>query len=166
MCRAWFVVAALVLASTAAAGEAPTKPPEMSTVVAGPGPTAETLRQKQLQWEHAHARSVGADAVSARATIPVVKPVAPARVTSNPLQGTALAEALARQQAKMAASTAPAATAPRSALAPKPWSPRVDKPADKRTIQSMREADRSVAQRAKAAAAKRAPAAPEHRGEP
>jgi hypothetical protein len=166
MRRVGFVLAAFVLASAAAADEPPTKPPEMSTVVVGPGPTAETLRQKQLQWERVHAPSVDASAVRAHATIPVTKPFVPARVTSIPLQGPALTEALARQQAKMAASTVPAAAAPRSALAPKAWSPHVDKPAEKRTIQAMSEADRSVAQRAKAATAKRAPAAPEHRGKP
>ena len=171
MRRAWLALFALALASAAAADEAPTKPPEMSTRLAGPGPTAETLRQKKLQWERAHATPAAdvpaAGTAALRATTPATKQVAAPKATSIPLKGAELAAALARQQAKIAASSVPPTLAvPRSALAPKPWSPRVDKPAETRTIQPAPESQRSPEQRAKAAAGKAAAAAPARRGEP
>jgi len=173
MRSAWIAVTALAIASAAAANEGPAKPPEMSTRLSGPGPTVETLRQKQLQWERAHATPAAASAgapatgAAARATAPAAKSAGAAKATSIPFQGAELAAALARQQAKIAALAAPpAAAAPRSALAPKTWSPRVDKPSEVRTIQATPESQRSAEQRAKDAAGKATAAAPARRGEP
>jgi hypothetical protein len=159
----WIALAALALASSAAvADEAPTKPPETVTRLAGPGPSPEALRQKRLQWERAQQATAAAHGATA-SRVGVAAPKFPGLVTMKPLTGAALAEAQARQLQKMSAPAS--APAPRLAGAPRPWSPHVDKPSEARTSTPRSIDQLTPEQRAKRAAAPAA-ASPARRGEP
>jgi hypothetical protein len=120
------------------------------------------LRQKQLQWERAQ-RATAATSGATPVRAGIAAPKFPGLVTIKPLTGAALAEAQARQQKKMAGPAV--ATSPRISGAPKPWSPRVDKPSEARTNTPLSIDQLTPEQLAKRAAAPIAAASPARRGE-